>query len=103
MVGGTASPVAKTWQAFAEEPKPQQPPSMNKSVRTRKGQENKPTTQVSSGFDSWGFGTDSFTAVPAGSSQMSRPFGEGNNSQRTGEAKIMETKTASQPAGWAGF
>lgn len=76
---------------------------MNKSVRTRNGQQNKPATQLNSGFDSWGFGSDSFTAVPAGSSQMSRASGEGNNSQHAGEAKIMESKPSSQPAGWAGF
>ncbi|PON65503.1 Serine/threonine protein kinase [Parasponia andersonii] len=99
----TASPETKTWQAFAEEPKPQHPLPMSKSVRTRNGQQSKPATQVNSGFDSWGFGAESFTAMPTGSSQMSRPYGEGNISQRTGEAKIMESKPASQPAGWAGF
>lgn len=97
------SPETKTWQPFAEEPKLQQTPSASntvKSVRTRNGQQNKQATQVNSGFDSWGFGTESFTAVPTG---MSRPLAEGTNSQRTGKAKIMEGKPASQPAGWAGF
>lgn len=94
------------WQAFPEEPKPQQPPPSSntvKSVRTRNGPQNKQANQVNSGFDSWGFGTESFTAIPTGSSQMSKSLAEGNNSQHTGEAKIMESKPASQPAGWAGF
>ncbi|KAF4390887.1 hypothetical protein F8388_005700 [Cannabis sativa] len=99
----TVSPEAKMWQPFAEETKSQQPLSASKSVRTRNGQQNMPPTQVNSGFESWGFGTDNFTAAPTGSSQMSRPFGDGNNSQRSGEAKMMENKAASQPAGWAGF
>ncbi|XP_024021033.1 AP2-associated protein kinase 1 isoform X2 [Morus notabilis] len=102
----TMSPKPRMWQAFPEEPKPQQPPPSSntvKSVRTRNGPQNKQATQVNSGFDSWGFGTESFTAIPTGSSQMSRSLAEGNNSQHTGEAKIMESKPASQPAGWAGF
>lgn len=90
------------WQAFAEDSKPQQPPSVDsssKSVRTRNGSQSK---QASS-FDSWGFGAESFTAVPAGSLQPSRPISEVNNSQNIGEAKFMDPKSASQPAGWAGF
>jgi hypothetical protein len=61
------------------------------------------TTQVNTGFDSWGFGTESFSAAPTGSTQISRPMGEGNISQRYGDARAMESKPASQPAGWAGF
>ncbi|XP_024930252.3 uncharacterized protein LOC107407799 isoform X1 [Ziziphus jujuba] len=98
----TPSTEANTWQAFAEESKPQQPPSVDnsaKSVRTRNGSQSK----HGSGFDSWGFGAESFTAVPAGSSQMSRPISEVNNSQKIGEAKFTDPKSASQPAGWAGF
>ncbi|XP_062077495.1 uncharacterized protein LOC133782266 isoform X2 [Humulus lupulus] len=99
----TVSPEAKMWQPFAEETKSQQPQAISKSVRTRNGQQNMSPAQVNSGFESWGFGTDNFTAAPTGSSQMSRPFGEGNKTQRIDEAKIMEGKAASQPAGWAGF
>ncbi|KAL5549697.1 hypothetical protein UlMin_004928 [Ulmus minor] len=102
----TSSPESKTWQAFADEMKPQQPPASGnviKSVRTRNGPQNKQATQANTGFESWGFGTESFSAVSVGSSQISRPLSEGNNSQRIGEAKVMENKSASQPAGWAGF
>ncbi|RXH76829.1 hypothetical protein DVH24_019717 [Malus domestica] len=103
----TPSPESKPWQPFAEEPKPPQPSSTAnafKSARTRNGHQNKQGTQVNAGFDSWGFGADSFSAASTGSTQISRPMSEGNNSQRLGEAKGMEnSKPASQPAGWAGF
>lgn len=103
----TPSPESKPWQPFAEEPKPPQPSSnanVFKSARTRNGHQNKQGTQVNAGFDSWGFGTDSFSAASTGSTQISRPMSEGNNSQRLGEAKGVESsKPASQPAGWAGF
>lgn len=102
----TPSPEPNPWQPFVEEPKSQQPSSTDntmKSVRTRNGHQNKQSTKVNTGFDSWGFGAESFTAVPTGSTQISRPMGEGNNSQHFGEAKVMESKPASQPAGWAGF
>lgn len=100
------SPESKPWQAFAEEPKPQQPLSKenpSKSVRTRNGHQTKQAAQVNTGFDTWGFGTESFSAAPTGSPPISKPISEGNNPQRFGEAKITETKPASQPAGWAGF
>ncbi|KAK9930166.1 hypothetical protein M0R45_027216 [Rubus argutus] len=48
-------------------------------------------------------GGQSFSAAPTGSTQISRPMGEGNISQRYGDARAMESKPASQPAGWAGF
>ncbi|XP_018499138.1 AP2-associated protein kinase 1 [Pyrus x bretschneideri] len=103
----TPSPESKPWQPFAEEPKPPQPSSTAnafKSARTRNGHQNKQGTQVNAGFDSWGFGADSFSAASTESAQISRPMSEGNNSQRLGEAKGMEnSKPASQPAGWAGF
>ncbi|CAL9003923.1 unnamed protein product [Prunus brigantina] len=102
----TPSPEPNPWQPFVEEPKSQQPSSTDntmKSVRTRNGHQNKQSTKVNTGFDSWGFGAESFTAVPTGSTQISRPMGEGNNSQHFGEARVMESKPASQPAGWAGF
>ncbi|XP_050387052.1 uncharacterized protein LOC126803310 isoform X2 [Argentina anserina] len=100
----TPSPEAKSWQPFAEPPQASSSDNSVKSVRTRNGQQNKQaTTQVNTGVESWGFGTESFSAVPTGSAQISRPMGEGNMSQRFGDAKAMESKPASQPAGWAGF
>lgn len=100
------SPDPKTWRPFAEDPKPQQAPlqsNSSKSVRTRNGQPNKPASAGNFGTDTWGFGTESFTAVPTSSPQISRPIGEGNTSQRFGQSKSIENKSASQPAGWAGF
>uniref|UniRef100_A0A5B7A0H3 non-specific serine/threonine protein kinase n=1 Tax=Davidia involucrata TaxID=16924 RepID=A0A5B7A0H3_DAVIN len=99
------SPDPKPWQAFAEDPKPQTM-TMNtttKSVRTRNGHQNKQAAEVTSGADAWGFGTESFTAAPSATSQISRPISELNNSQHFGESKNIERKSASQPAGWAGF
>ncbi|KAK7271610.1 hypothetical protein RJT34_27650 [Clitoria ternatea] len=101
----TASLEQKLWQAFPEEPQPQKShsaESTSKSVRSRNGQENKHPAQLATNFDTWGFGTDSFSAVSAGSSQMLRP-GEGSKSPGLGEAKAFESKSTSQPAGWAGF
>ncbi|KAA8520291.1 hypothetical protein F0562_014546 [Nyssa sinensis] len=97
------SPDPKSWQAFAEDPKPQTT-SMNnntKSVRTRNGHQNKPAAEVTSSTDAWGFETESFTAVPSATSRISRPIS--NNYQRFGESKNIESKSAAQPAGWAGF
>lgn len=102
----SVSPEPKQWQAFAEEPKPQKPLSKenpSKSVRTRNGHQTKQAAQANTGFDSWGFGTESFSAAPSNSPQISKPISDGNNAQRFGEAKIADTKPASQPAGWAGF
>ncbi|XP_057496577.1 uncharacterized protein LOC130781386 isoform X2 [Actinidia eriantha] len=99
------SPEPNSWQPFPDDYKPQAT-SMNntpKSVRTRNGHQNKPATQGLSGSDAWGFGTDSFTAVPTATSRVSRSGNELNNSQRFGEPKNMENKPVSQPAGWAGF
>ncbi|XP_054813116.1 uncharacterized protein LOC129313770 isoform X3 [Prosopis cineraria] len=100
----------KSWQAFAEEPQQQNSASADsraKSVRTRKIYQNEQPVQPTSDFDSWGFGTDSFTAVSsAGISQKPRPPStEASNSQSQafGNAKTYESKSASQPAGWAGF
>lgn len=98
----------KSWQAFPEEPQQQKSPSeenTTKSVRTKNGQQNKqPVPLATTDFDSWGFGTDSFSAAaPAGSSQMQRPSSAGSKSQAFGETKAFESKSASQPAGWAGF
>ncbi|KAI8021159.1 hypothetical protein LOK49_LG03G02875 [Camellia lanceoleosa] len=101
----SASPEPKPWQAFPEDPMPQSI-SMNnsRSVRTRNGHQNKQSTQGLPGSsDTWGFGMDSFTAVPAASSQIYRPSNELNSSQCFGESKNIDNKLASQPAGWAGF
>ncbi|KAJ7982158.1 Serine/Threonine kinase family protein [Quillaja saponaria] len=107
----------KLWQAFPEESKPQQSLSADtasKSVRTRNGRQSKQASPLTSDFDTWGFGTDSFTAVHAGNPQTQKPMSSGNNSQGLpmssgnssqgfGETKTLERKSASQPAGWAGF
>lgn len=100
-----ASPEPKSWHAFSEEPKPQPLSTDNpsKSVRTRNFQQKKQAAPGNTGFDNWGFGTEDFLAASTASPQISRPIGEGYNSQRLSEAKITESKPASQPAGWAGF
>ncbi|KAJ4711689.1 Protein kinase superfamily protein [Melia azedarach] len=98
----TPSPEPKSWQAFAEDPKLQRQ-NVPQSVRTRNGHFNKPPAQSSSGFDTWGFGTDSFTAAPAARSQRSKPISEGNSSQGVSQSKITENQSSVQPAGWAGF
>lgn len=100
-------PEPQPWQAFADDPKLQQPVSKEsapKSVRTRNGNQSQQSTSATSSFDSWGFGAESFTAVPTSSTQSSKPMGERGNTQRFGDSKPkIENKTASQPAGWAGF
>ena len=102
-----ASPEAKSWQAFSENAKPQQQPLSKdnvRSVRTRNGHSNKQAAQASSALDTWGFGTDSFTAAPAASPQrLKPPISEGSSSQHLGESTIKENHPTSQPAGWAGF
>ncbi|XP_058070867.1 uncharacterized protein LOC131219738 isoform X2 [Magnolia sinica] len=93
---------SKTWKAFSDEPKAEQPISKNsqpRSVRTTNGHQNK---QAISSSSTWDFGQDSFTAIPA-SPQISRASDQVSNSQRFGNQKTVETKQASQPAGWAGF
>lgn len=105
--GTTASPEAKPWLAFSEDAKPQQQPLSKdnvQSVRTRNGHSNKHAGQVSSALDTWGFGSDSFTAAPAASPQrLKPPISEGSSSQRYGESTTKENHPTSQPAGWAGF
>lgn len=99
-------PKPKPWHAFAEEHKPQQrhtTDNPSKSVRTRNISQIKQAGQVNTGFDTWGFGAESFSVASTASPQISRPNGEGYNSQLFGEAKMTESKPASQPAGWAGF
>ncbi|PIA48577.1 hypothetical protein AQUCO_01400872v1 [Aquilegia coerulea] len=85
------NPNSKQWQAFSDESKLQ-----SKSVRTTNGRQNKNTSATSTGLDSWGFGTDNFTAVPATSNI-------GRSLQHMSDSKTIESKRASQPAGWAGF
>ncbi|XP_031274777.1 probable serine/threonine-protein kinase DDB_G0276461 isoform X1 [Pistacia vera] len=97
---GTPTSEANSWQAFPEEPKPQR---IAHSVRTRNGHLNKQAAQATSGFDTWGFGTESFTAISTASSQRAKPNGEGNSSQGIGQSKITDKQSSVQPAGWAGF
>lgn len=98
------SPVSsdsKPWQAFADDAKKQATPvnANPRSVRTKNGHQNRETSETTTSA----FGTDSFRAVPASSSQMKATFVESKNSQRFGEPKNIDSKSASQPAGWAGF
>lgn len=98
------SPDTKPWQPF--EFVHDLNPSMDstpKSVRTRNGHPNKQAAEVTSGATAWGFGTENFTAIPSASSQISMPANEMNNSRRFGDSMNNGSKSASQPAGWAGF
>ncbi|CAK9322415.1 unnamed protein product [Citrullus colocynthis] len=103
---GTPSPDAKPWQAFAEESPNQQsvtPEKGIKSVRTRSLQ-RKQASPEDTGFESWGFGAESFTAVSAGSSNKSGGLtGERNSSQQRTGGGPKNNDISSQPAGWAGF
>ncbi|KAM3323345.1 putative serine/threonine-protein kinase DDB [Capsicum chacoense] len=96
------SPDSKPWQAFADDDPKQQATPVNanpRSVRTRNGHQNRETSETNTSA----FGTDSFRAVPVSSSQMMATFNESKNSQRYGELKNTDSKSATQPAGWAGF
>ena len=75
----------------------------SKSVSTRNGHQSKQATRVNAGFDTWGLGTESFSATPTSSPQISNPISEGNNAQPFGKPKITDTKPVSQPGGWVGF
>lgn len=99
------SPDQNSWQAFPEDPAAATLTGNNsKSVRTRNGHQNKQPVEPASGSNaSWGFEAESFTAVPTGSSQANVPITNKNPSQRVREVKNKESKSASQPAGWAGF
>ncbi|CAI9279468.1 unnamed protein product [Lactuca saligna] len=95
-----------SWQAFPEE----NPTNNSKSVRTRNGHQNKQAAEGGTTTTSWGFGAESFTAVPAAASSQSQVNTTPNistpNSGRSGygeEFKNKESKSASRPAGWAGF
>ncbi|XP_020965265.1 probable serine/threonine-protein kinase DDB_G0280111 [Arachis ipaensis] len=99
------SSASTSWQAFPEEPRQQtsfSADNTSKSVRTRNTQQKPQPAPVAANFDSWGFGSDNFSAVRASTPQMPRP-GEGSNSQAFGEAKAFEKKSTTPPAGWAGF
>ncbi|CAN4080482.1 unnamed protein product [Withania somnifera] len=96
------SPDSNPWQAFADDDPKQQATPVNanpRSVRTRNGHQNRETSEANTSA----FGTDSFRAVPASSSQIKATFDESKSSLRFGEPKKMDSKSASQPAGWAGF
>ena len=75
----------------------------SKSVSTRNGHQSKQATRVNAGFDTWGLGTESFSATPTSSPQISNPISEENNAQPFGKPKITDTKPVSQPGGWVGF
>lgn len=98
------TPEAKPWQAFADNSDSlASVTDFPKSVRSRNGHQNKQSASASSTNDAWGFESESFTAIPAANSRVSRSTGEGNTSQRFGGSNNLESKTVSQPAGWAGF
>lgn len=98
------TPEAKPWQAFADNSDSlASVTDFPKSVRSRNGHQNKQNASASSTNDAWGFESESFTAMPAANSRVSRSTGEGNTSQRFGGSNNLASKTASQPAGWAGF
>lgn len=94
-----------SWQAFPEDSTtPTLTTNSSKSVRTRNGHQNKQAAEAASGANTnWGFEADSFTAVPTVSSQVKAPVTNLNHSQRFGDSKPKESKSATQPAGWAGF
>uniref|UniRef100_A0A803L8T3 non-specific serine/threonine protein kinase n=1 Tax=Chenopodium quinoa TaxID=63459 RepID=A0A803L8T3_CHEQI len=97
----STTPELKSWQAFS--PSPTSQADSSKSVRTRNGHSSKQGASTGSTQDGWGFENESFTAVPAASSRITRS-GEGNTSLRFGDSnKLASKNTASQPAGWAGF
>ncbi|XP_076943641.1 uncharacterized protein LOC143613952 [Bidens hawaiensis] len=98
-----------SWQAFPEAPPVTTTPLVtttnSKSVRTRNGhQNNKPPVEVAAAAaaaaTSWGFEAESFTAVPTPSSQVNVHL---SPPQGFGDSKKKESKSSSQPAGWAGF
>lgn len=102
----------KPWQAFSDDSSrkpPANPPSnMPRSMRTRdnttttatttttttNNKRQQPINQKEASDASWGFGTDSFTALPSITSQMN-------------SSSVMKgptgNRSSSQPAGWAGF
>ncbi|XP_071736106.1 uncharacterized protein [Rutidosis leptorrhynchoides] len=99
------SPDRNSWQAFPEDSTASTLiANSSKSVRTRNSPQNKqPAESASGGNTNWGFEAESFTAIPSRSSQANVPNANKNPSQRVGDMKNKEGKSASQPAGWAGF
>lgn len=87
---------SKPWQPFAED---QRPFRCSRSDRNKSSTHIKQTTECNSGYDAWGFGTESFAAVPASDCSMLGSLGGGSSSQHFSEPRNVE----SQPAGWAGF
>ncbi|XP_019187035.1 PREDICTED: probable serine/threonine-protein kinase DDB_G0280111 isoform X2 [Ipomoea nil] len=99
----SSSPDPSAWQAFADDgPKPLTTPPPSNTPRSMRTRNNQPPNTQDSTASAWGFGTDSFTAVPSATSQMNASFSDRNNSQRFGDKRV-DNKSASQPAGWAGF
>ncbi|XP_074316877.1 uncharacterized protein LOC141653123 [Silene latifolia] len=95
-----------SWQPFTDDTSKKAPVfDSPKSVRTRNGNPGKQDGSTGSINDEWGFGNESFSAVPSASARISRSSGEGNKSQsqRFGDSNKLTSKTASQPAGWSGF
>ncbi|KAI3796709.1 hypothetical protein L1987_39388 [Smallanthus sonchifolius] len=97
-----------SWQAFPEDPTPPAVTTTNsKSVRTRNGHpNNKQPAEVaaaSGAKTSWGFEAENFTAVPTSSFHVNAPINNLNHSLRFDDSKNKESKSTSQPAGWAGF
>ncbi|XP_027163429.1 probable serine/threonine-protein kinase DDB_G0280111 [Coffea eugenioides] len=100
----STSPDPRAWQAFADDPPPLTSVNSNsRSVRTRNGRQTNHVSEVNSGANTWGFGTDNFKAAPAASSHINAHTVEATNSQRFSERKDIESSQTSQPAGWAGF
>lgn len=92
---------SKPWQAFADDQTRQKPlDNTPKSVRTKNGHQGRQANEANSISNTWGFGTDKFSAVPNSSARISDM---NNNTQRFSEMKNAESKQPSQPAGWAGF
>lgn len=102
---GSPSLDSKPWQAFTDDPNPQATVKITapQSVRTRTRNQNNPNAAAKSGGDGWGFDTDSFSAFPTSGSVVSKSTGDGNSSRRFRDTPGIDGKTASQPAGWAGF
>lgn len=90
----------KPWQAFADDQTLQTPLNNTpKSVRTKNGHHGRQVNEANSVSNTWGFGTEKFSAAPNSSARIS----DMNNTQRLSEMKNAESKQPSQPAGWAGF
>ncbi|KAL9249393.1 putative serine/threonine-protein kinase [Drosera capensis] len=102
---GSTSMDSNPWQAFADDPNPETTVKIvaPQSVRTRTGNQSNPNVAAKLGGDKWGFDTDSFSAFPTSGSVVSKFTGDGNSSRRFRDTTGVDGKSASQPAGWAGF